>query len=194
MSWARELLHHIKNFGVAPPRDLMTDGGTGPNRRIRVDTGQTSFFAGREFRTFKELSVSNGQTYVVKITAPINFILQELTAEIESGTLKITTWIGGTEGGSFSDTLPRIGTNQMTERPFPFYTSKLTVVGGGTHTGGTQVRVTRLRASGGSVETPVVAGLNSDAQGLPANTYYVHFESTAGTVTGVAQARWEERP
>lgn len=33
--------------------DLMTDGGYGESRRVRVDVGQTGFFAGREFRTFK---------------------------------------------------------------------------------------------------------------------------------------------
>lgn len=194
MNWGRKIFEFIRDIGIAPPRDLMTDGGTGPNRRIRVDTGQTSFFAGREFRTFKEISVANGSTYVVKIVSPINFILQELFAEIESGTLKVTTWVGGSEGGSYNDTLPRIGANQMTERPFPFYEPKLVVTGGGTHSGGTQVRVTRLRATGGSTDAPIVSGLNSDAQGLPAGTYYVHFESTAGTVAGVAQARWEERP
>lgn len=38
-----------------PPLVLMTDGN-GPNARLRVDVGQTGFFAGREFRTFRRLT------------------------------------------------------------------------------------------------------------------------------------------
>ena len=40
---------HAERVEAYPPAKLMTDGD-GPYSRIRVDTGQTGFFAGREAR------------------------------------------------------------------------------------------------------------------------------------------------
>ncbi len=92
------------------PQDLMTDGGTGPSRRLRVDVGQTGFFAGREFRTFRELNIAASTTFVIKAVVPIDVILFGLKVSIESGQLRLATVVGGTPGGSFSETLPIFGT------------------------------------------------------------------------------------
>jgi len=39
---------------AVPPMNILTDKGTGPNSRLRVDVGQTGFFAGRMFRNYIE--------------------------------------------------------------------------------------------------------------------------------------------
>ena len=43
----------VPDFG---PSDLLTSERE-KYRRVRVDVGQTGFFDGREFRTFKEISI-----------------------------------------------------------------------------------------------------------------------------------------
>ena len=134
-----------ERFLAQPPSKILTDnGGQGPNSRLRVDVAQTGFFAGREFRTFKEWSVATTATYVIKAVVPVNTILFEFGIEVEAGSARIETVVGGTEGGSFSETLPIFVTNTMTERPTPFYTAQNLLTAGGTLTGGTAVSVGRL--------------------------------------------------
>ena len=61
-----------------PPIKLMTDDN-GPYSRIRVDVGQTGFFAGREARTFYEFSIASGAAQVIKVVSPTNTIVQNLS-------------------------------------------------------------------------------------------------------------------
>jgi len=45
--------------------------------RLRVDVAQTSFFEGREFRSFYEFNIPSGQSTTVRVVSPINFVLFE---------------------------------------------------------------------------------------------------------------------
>lgn len=177
------------------PQDLMTDGGDGPNRRIRVDVGQTGFFAGREFRTFKELNIAASGSYVIKAVVPVDIILFGIHAAIESGHLHVATVAGGTEDGSFSETLPIIGRNNMSERPTPFYTPVVILTAGGTHTGGTEIDVLRLKANSNTNQASTVGAEGGDERGVSAATYYLRLTNLSATdaITGVFSARWEER-
>lgn len=178
------------------PIDLFTDGGYGNFRRLRVDQGQTSFFAGREYRTFKELSLAaSPASYTVKVVVNRDTILLGLTLAIDLGTVRLTSIAGpATEGGSFSEVLPIINKNRMSEAPVIAPVNVITA--GGTVTGGTTFDIVRLKvpttAGGGSAST--VGGLQSDERGVAIGTYYFKFESL-GTdpVTGVFSAFWEER-
>jgi hypothetical protein len=60
----------------------MTDGD-GDFSRLRVDVGQTGFFAGREARTFYEFTIASGATQVIKVVAPVNTIVQMFSVELE---------------------------------------------------------------------------------------------------------------
>lgn len=177
---------------------LITDwqGGAGPNQRLRVDVGQTGFFAGREFRTFKELiSVAAGAEYVIKAVVPINIILFGLELTIDDGQFRVGTYAGGTEGGTFSETLPRFSTNTMTEKPQPPYSPQVVLTAGGTHTGGTELDVIRLKTVGATGQAISVGNVISDERGVIAGTYYFRLLNFgSGTTTGVFKARWEERP
>lgn len=61
--------------GIAhPPFDLLTDGGDGPNRRLRVDVGHTGFFAGAPLNQAINASVTSENpvgfpagTYYIKL-------------------------------------------------------------------------------------------------------------------------------
>jgi hypothetical protein len=183
---------------VTPPDKLLTDGGiTGDNPRIRVEPGQHSFFDGTEFRTFRRLNgITAGSTLVVKAVVPINIVLQALTTNIYQGALDIETVVGGTEGGTFSETLPIFPANTMDERPTPLYTPQVVLTAGGTHTGGTVLDVLVNKAADNANFSGSVGALTDDSRGIGANTYYFRIQALAtyGDLLGTFKARWEERP
>lgn len=175
-----------------PPLSLMTDDN-GPYARMRVDVGQTGFFAGREFRTFTEFSIPSGQTQVIKAVAPIDVILYAFAVELDISQLKVSLIGGGTAGGSFSTALPVLCTNQMSTASG--YAGQVTMTTGGTHTGGTVFDVSH--AFSGSNPNKAVSSSASESEpiGFPAGTYFIVLQNTDGaTATGVFKARWEERP
>ena len=57
---------HAERVEAYPPKVLMTDGN-GTYARMRVDVGQTGFFAGREARTFHEFAIPTGQSQIIKV-------------------------------------------------------------------------------------------------------------------------------
>jgi hypothetical protein len=187
-TWSEQVLAH-------PPFDLLTDGGTGPNRRIRVDVGQTGFFGGREFRTFRRLNITAGTSVVVKAVVPVDIVLFGLEANIYQGLLDIETVVGGTEGGTFSETLPIFPRNTMSERPAPLYTPVVTLAAGGTHTGGTVLDPLIVKAADNSNFAASVGLASSDERGVGAGTYYFRLSAVSGQgdVLGTFKARWEER-
>ena len=171
--------------------------------RLRVDPAQTGFFEGREFRTFKELNIAPSDTYVVKVVVPLNIILMVLGANIDSGSLRIGSYVGGTGGGVFGETLPvlpannmSLGTNRRKSYNDTGYVAQTVVTAGGTHTGGIELDVIRVKTSGNSNQSESVGADADGSRGIAANTYYFRLSSLDinDPVTGVFFARWEERP
>jgi len=160
--------------------------------RIRVDVGQTGFFEGREFRTFKEWVAPTTATEVIKVVVPINVILFELSVELDAGTVRVETVIGGTEGVAFSTALPIFPTNTMTEKPQPPYVNQVLLTTGGTLTGGTLLDPLRGKTSDNSNFSSSVGASSGAERGVGPATYY--FRITLTAATGVFKARWEERP
>lgn len=183
---------HAERVEAYPPVKLLTDND-GPYARMRVDVGQTGFFAGREARTFYEFSIASGKTQVIKVVAPINTIVQTFGAELDLAELRIELRVGGTEGGTFSTALPILKTNTMTSQSG--YTPQVTMTTGGTHTGGTVVDLLTL-ISGANPNKAIASSAKEELpQGFPAGTYYIKLINTDGaTATGIFRARWEERP
>lgn len=176
------------SFRMTPVESLLTDGGTGPNRRIRVDVGQTGFFAGREYRTFFEISTDA----VIRVVVPVNTILFGLDLSLVEGEARLETVVGGTPAGSFDTTIPTFPRNTMTEVPVPSVAS-IVFTTGGTHTGGTILDVLLVKAASNSNFATSVGNNSSDERGVAAGTYYFRIDVT-GTTRGVLKARWEERP
>lgn len=167
--------------------------------RVRVDAAQTSFFEGREFRTFKELDVAAGATYVLKVVTPVDLILNSLEVFIDGGEIRVGTYVGGTEGGTFSETLPIIPANRMASRRTGYggvggyYDPQVVITAGGTHTGGTELDVIRLNSSSGG-QAASVGSAPFDERGVSAGTYYFRLTNAGGqSTTGTFKARWEER-
>ena len=177
---------------AVPPAGLLTLGDN-PNSRLRVDVGQTGFFDGREFRTFRRVSLAAGATLVVRAVVPFNTILFRMSLDVTDGWLDLETRTGGTAGGTFSETLPIFKRNNMTTAPV--YASQNALTAGGTHTGGTVLDAIAARTSGATAQASSVGAVVSDERGIAPGTYYfVLTNPGSGTATAIWHAWWEERP
>jgi len=185
---------HTDATGVVvayPPLVLMTDSN-GPNARLRVDVGQTGFFAGREYRTFRRLDIASGQSLVIRAVTTRDVVLFGLSIDLIGGQIDMETRIGGTAGGTFSETMPVINRNLMTISPNVASTTVLTA--GGTHTGGTVIDVLMAKTGGNSNFAGNVGVATSDERGIAPGTYYFVIAASGGdAAVGVMHARWEER-
>ena len=182
---------HAERVEAYPPTKLMTDGD-GDYARMRVDVGQTGFFAGREARTFYEFSIPSGTEQVIKVVSQSDTIVQVFAVELELAEIRVELVVGGTEGGTFNTPLPIFKTNTMSTAST--YTPQVTMNLGGTHTGGTVVDL--LTAVSGPNPNKSVASSASEnlPQGFSAGTFYIRLINTDGaTATGIFRARWEER-
>lgn len=179
---------------------LMTDRN-GQSSRLRVDPGQTGFFAGRMFRSFFSSTIPvAGPAQSFRFVSPIDFILwsQELT--LTQGALQFEVFTGATDGGGWTTELPIIGVNRMSERPTPFYTPQITIQTDGSFTGGTRVDLMIVNA-GANVgnQSSQNAGGQTTERGLPAGTYFGRFSTLTGGIAPVDAAlflynlAWEER-
>lgn len=183
---------HAERVEAYPPTKLMTDGD-GDYSRLKVDVGQTGFFAGREFRTFYEFSIASGASHVIKVVSTVNTVIQTFGAELDLAELRVELIVGGTEGGTFDTALPIFKTNTMTTASA--YTTNITMNRGGTHTGGTLVDLLTL-ISGANPNKAVATSATEDSPlAFAAGTFYIKLTNTDGaTATGIFKARWEERP
>lgn len=152
------------------------------------------FYSGRQFRVFKELNIATATTLVIRAVVPVNIILFSLEVEIEDGWLRVGTYAGGTPGGTFADTLLTLPANTMTTRPTPIYTPQTILASGGTHSGGTELDVIRLKTANSTGNAMTVGNAPSSERGVGPGTYFFRLQNLGpGTVQGVFRARWEER-
>lgn len=175
-----------------PPVKFVTDDD-GNYARLRVDVGQTGFFAGREARTFYEFSIASGATQVIKVVSVTDTILQSFSVELDLAEIRVELVVGGTEGGTFDTALPILKTNTMSTASD--YNPQVTMNRGGTHTGGIMVDVLTA-ISGANANKSVSQTATEDLPlGFAAGTFYIRLINTDGnTATGIFRARWEERP
>lgn len=189
---ASVVLSRAEPLGLLP--FLLTDPST-RNSRLRVDVGQTGFFAGREFRTFRELNVSQGAPLYLRANVPLNIILFGLELEIESGFARVETIVGGVEAGVWAETLPIFPRNTMSERPQPPYAAQVQLTAGGSVSGGMTIDVLRLKTNAITNQASTVGTDAGDERGVGAGLYYFRISAeTNDPVTGVFRSRWEERP
>lgn len=182
------------------PHDIYTSKNE-KYRRLSVDVAQTGFFEGREFRSFKELSIVSGATLVFRIVVPVNTILQNVRLSLDAGSVKLRTVSGGTPTGTFGTTLPIIPKNTMTggvhpAPPTPLYIAQNTIMSGATDlTGGVDIDILRLVVANASGQASSVGAAVDDSRGVGPGTYYWVFNNFgSGTATGVFSTFWEERP
>lgn len=190
---------HAPEVIARPPEFLLTgendpEGMGGGTTRLRVDVAQTSFFEGKQFRTFYDFSIASGNSIVIKADAPLDVVLFAVLFDLVSGSILVETIAGGTEGGSFDTPLPVIPVNNMDSRPLPYYVPEVSVSTGGTITGGTLLDVFRGQTSGVGNQAQSVGAGGTGERGANAGLYYYRITAGSGTAAAVFHARWEERP
>lgn len=182
------------------PLRLLTDRG-GVSQRLRVDPGQTGFFAGRMFRSFvsQTLPVA-GPSVSFRFVAPVDFILWSQDLTLTQGALQLEIFTGVTDGGGWVTELPIIGVNRMSERPQPFYNPQVTIQTGGSFTGGTRVDLIIVNSgSNQGNQSSQNAGGQTTERGLPAGSYFGRFSTLVGGIVPLDAAlflyalAWEER-
>jgi len=152
---------------------------------------EIAFYAGREFRTFKEFSIATESSYNLKVISTSDTIVYEFGCSIQTGEIKVELVTGGTEGGTFSTDLPIFPCNTMSTTPV--VATGITMTAGGTHSGGTVVDLLYADTGQGSGARQTTAS-EDYPQGFAAGTYYIRLTNQDNhTTTGVFRARWEER-
>lgn len=193
---------HAEQVVAHPPVDLLTDGGDGPNRRIRVDDGEADFFAGRKFRTYLSAVIPTaGPSVQARFTCAVNFILTLQDLGLTQGALRFQAFRGDLTpiipSGSWT-ARPITGVNRMSEIPQPPYVSQASFEYGGNFTGGDEVDLIEVRTSAQNASAQNVEGKTTE-RALPAGTYYFRFSTLTGglVVNDAAQMKyaieWMER-
>lgn len=173
-----------------PPKVLMTDDD-GPYARVRVDVGQTGFFAGREFMAFHEYSIIAGTSIAIRAIAGVDVFLEQFTLDNWTGDVRLELRTGSTVISPFINDIPVIRTNQTTGVDLT-YTTQVNMDNGGVVTGGTVLDVFQLNSGN---KNDAVSGGSQDPIGMPAGTYYIVISNIGNqTAKGAFKARWEERP
>lgn len=181
-----------------PPFQLLTDGAVGPNARLRVDPGQTGFFARRMWRVSYEFTALEATPIVMRVSIPVNFIIHHQGIEIDSGGLSLKAYRStqGTPGGTFNVPVPIWSANFMNQQSE--YTFQAAIDTGGTFTPSAgPVETIRLRTSNATAQRSSVGGESFGERGLAAGTYYLVLARLAGisdTTQGVFTLVVEERP
>lgn len=177
------------------PADLFT-GGNDVARRLRVDVGQTGFFAGRSFRTFYDFTLAAGASVALKFVTPVDTVIEGLGFQTDASNVRMYALAGdAVEAGVFNVALPTVGANRMAARPQPYYTAQAGFTRGGTLTGGTVLDVLHVKTSNQSNSSSTEATIAAGERGIAAGTYYVLLQNTGADSAAILfKCRWEERP
>ncbi len=177
------------------PRDVWT-WNVEKFRRLRVDTGQTSLATGHQGRTFREFSIAAGATYLIRVTVNVNTLLWSVDLSVDSGSVRLATYVGGTPAITPTDVIPVIPKNTTNERPTPFYVLQNQLAGAATTlTGGTLIDVVRVATAGATAQQVSVGSLPFSERAVAPGTYFwVLNNYSNSTATGVFSSFWEERP
>ena len=153
-------------------RDSLYTSATENFRRIRVDTAQTSFFQGRQFRSYYDFSLTASEIRYFRFTSLTDFVLFDQSVSVSGGSVRLSVWTGSTASGTWT-TIPVIGKNRMSSIPQPPYVSGVTFQTGGTFTGGTEVEAIRLVSATATAQQSTVGASSGDERGLPASVFYL---------------------
>lgn len=195
---ARPILWVSSQDAAIPPFDLMTDNGNGPARRIRVDPGQTGFFARRMWRLSFEFLALGATPIVLRVTMPVDFMIHLQTLSIDDGGVALRAYRTGqgTPGGSFATPVQMYSVNFMNEQPA--YVFQGSVDTGGTFTpSAPAVETIRVLTSGATAQATTVSASQTGERGLAGDVYYLviaNLPGISGTSSGVYALIIEERP
>lgn len=180
------------NFVQSQAPDVF-ERAKGAAGRLFVEDGNSAFYEGRQYFTFRDFSIAQTATGVFKVVITEDVIMRDffVILTVSNATVEIAT--GGTEGGTFNNALAIQSTNNMLRTPARASTTTITY--GGTHTGGT-VLDKFILISGNNLNQAIGSqGGEQFPVGFPPGTYYVRITNTGNTTaTGLFKSRWTEDP
>lgn len=142
--------------------------------RAAVDSELASFYAGTQFRTFKEITLASGASLVVKMVRPVDLVLRKFAMHVNEGEMRCEIYRGATPGGTWSGALP-------------IYASQCTLTSGGTFTGGELYDLMHVKTAGASGQSSTVGDEMSDTLGI-----YKFTNPGNASATCIFTMWWEE--
>lgn len=163
----------------------------GLHGRMFVDAGGVQPTENRQYFMFHEFSAASAGTEVVKVVITGDTVMNAFSIKLMSGTARIEIVAGGTEGGTFSQTITKFPVNGMsTATP---RASTATMSSGGTLTGGTTMDLFLVNTGDNVQQSSGVTSGEDFAIGFPAGTYYIRVTNTDNSTTaGLIKALWTE--
>jgi len=188
-----------ERYGLPPQLFTATPDSRASESRIQVDVGSTGFFEARTFRISYEFSeensneIASGASRWLRVTSPIDFLLQTQNVEIDDGAIRIRIFRAGVESGTWTS-VNVADTNLVNAAG---YVGQVTVDDGGSvnTTGEIAAETIRARVAGATAFRATVSAMATDERLIIAGTYYIQLENIdAGVTQGVYTLGWEERP
>ena len=188
-----------ERYGLPPQLFTAAPDSRASESRIQVDVGSTGFFEARTFRISYEFSeensneIASGASRWLRVTAPIDFLLQTQNVEIDDGAIRIRIFRAGVESGTWTS-VNVADTNLVNAAG---YVGQVTVDDGGSvnTTGEIAAETIRARVAGATAFRATVSAMATDERLIIAGTYYIQLENIdAGVTQGVYTLGWEERP
>lgn len=175
------------------PHDLYTSDNP-KFRRLRVDNGQSSFFQGREYRTYREFSIPAGGNWALKVNVNEDIILWDITVSVDGGGVRMRTVYDDStvvEISPFDTPIRVLPKNGMSEAPVR---STTTVIrNGGSFENGDEIDRHRIVANDQPNIRQTVGGRQGSERGVRSGVYYIQLQNLFNTAaTGTISSWWEE--
>lgn len=162
--------------------------------RMPVDSAQTSFFEGTNFRFIRKIVTP----IIYRFTAPVEFILSYQSITVAAGEFEFYAWRDDnvTESGTWTSE-PVISKNiSLTRKLFDgqFYVGQCTIDSGGSIVvadPNLYADYDRLKTANASGQAVSISDQSAQSRYLAAGKYYLQF---TGTGEGRFALEWEERP
>lgn len=166
------------------------------NNRVKVDSELGSFYAGTQFRTFKEITLAPAAVLNLKMVRPIDIIIRGFSMHVNNGEMRCEIYRGATPGGTWNSALPILGKCEFTDNPLPLYASQCSLTSGGTFSGGTLYDLMHVKTAGASGQAATIGNEMESQLGAPAGSTGIYSFSNPGnsSATAIFAMWWEELP
>lgn len=168
------------------PTKFYTDNNE-VHARLRVDQGSTSFYSGKEFRTFQKFIIAAGATTTIRVITAVDLILLNVSLAVENATVEMLLKIGGSATGPWT-AMPVIRKNLMSTAPV--VASQVTLEYDGNFTGGATIDILRAQAA---IKSSTQTSLGSERGIAPGTYHYVLTNVGNQSATVIFSGEWEER-
>jgi hypothetical protein len=163
-----------------------TKGFRGAMQVVLLSLG---FWQGRQFRMYREFTLTAGQVVTLRWVASKPFLLQAQSLILVGGDARAVIITGGTPAGTFTPITTLNPKYRIGMEPV----STVVVSAGGTVSGGTEREVLLCAASTGGATKSALGSTRLDStRGLPASTFYITITAGANGATGLYSTEHED--